>query len=28
VKPGNRMPNLRLSDADWAALQRYVDSLR
>jgi cytochrome c oxidase subunit II len=28
VKPGNRMPNLRLSEADWAALQRYVDSLR
>jgi cytochrome c oxidase subunit II len=28
VKPGNRMPNLRLSAADWAALQRYVDSLR
>jgi cytochrome c oxidase subunit 2 len=28
VKPGNRMPNLHLSDADWAALQRYVESLR
>jgi cytochrome c oxidase subunit 2 len=28
VKPGNRMPNLELSDADWTALQRYVESLR
>jgi cytochrome c oxidase subunit II len=28
VKPGNRMPNLALSNADWAALQRYVESLR
>jgi cytochrome c oxidase subunit 2 len=28
VKPGNRMPNLELSNADWAALQRYVESLR
>jgi hypothetical protein len=28
VKPGNRMPNLELSEADWAALQRYVESLR
>jgi cytochrome c oxidase subunit 2 len=28
VKPGNRMPNLQLSDADWTALQRYVESLR
>jgi cytochrome c oxidase subunit 2 len=28
VKPGNRMPNLELSDADWRALQRYVESLR
>jgi cytochrome c oxidase subunit 2 len=28
VKPGNRMPNLELSDADWTALQRYLESLR
>jgi cytochrome c oxidase subunit II len=28
VKPGNHMPNLELSDADWVALQRYVESLR
>jgi cytochrome c oxidase subunit 2 len=28
VKPGNRMPNLELSDADWSALQRYLESLR
>jgi cytochrome c oxidase subunit 2 len=28
VKPGNRMPNLELSDANWSALQRYVESLR
>ena len=28
VKPGNRMPNLHLSEADWAALQRYMESLR
>jgi cytochrome c oxidase subunit 2 len=28
VKPGNRMPNLELGNADWAALERYVESLR
>jgi cytochrome c oxidase subunit 2 len=28
VKPGNRMPNLHLGEADWTALQRYVESLR
>ena len=28
VKPGNLMPNLELSNADWDALQRYVESLR
>jgi cytochrome c oxidase subunit 2 len=28
VKPGNRMPNLELSESDWIALQRYVESLR
>jgi cytochrome c oxidase subunit 2 len=28
VKPGNRMPNLELSEAQWTALQRYVESLR
>jgi cytochrome c oxidase subunit II len=28
VKPGNRMPNLDLSNAQWTALQRYVESLR
>jgi cytochrome c oxidase subunit 2 len=28
VKPGNLMPNLELSNADWIALQRYVESLR
>jgi len=28
VKPGNRMPNLPLNDAQWKALQRYVESLR
>jgi cytochrome c oxidase subunit 2 len=28
VKPGNRMPNLELSEPDWTALQRYVESLR
>jgi cytochrome c oxidase subunit 2 len=28
VKPGNRMPNLELSESDWTALQRYVESLR
>jgi len=28
VKPGNRMPNLELSNAQWTALQRYVESLR
>ena len=27
VKPGNRMPNLELSEPDWTALQRYVESL-
>ena len=28
VKPGNLMPNLELNDADWTALQHYVESLR
>ena len=28
MKPGNKMPNLQLSDTDWNALQRYVESLR
>jgi cytochrome c oxidase subunit II len=28
VKPGNQMPNLGLSNADWTALQRYVELLR
>jgi cytochrome c oxidase subunit II len=28
VKPGNRMPDLPLKDAEWTALQRYLESLR
>jgi cytochrome c oxidase subunit 2 len=28
VKPGNRMPDLPLTDAQWTALQRYLESLR
>ena len=28
VKPGNRMPNLHLSNGEWRALERYVESLR
>ena len=27
-KPGNRMPDLRFGDADWRALEAYVESLR
>jgi cytochrome c oxidase subunit 2 len=27
-KPGNKMPNLRLSDADWNALTAYLRTLR
>ena len=27
-KPGNTMPNLRLSDADWRALAAYLERLR
>ena len=27
-KPGNKMPNLRLSDADWRALTAYLRTLR
>jgi len=28
VKPGNRMPTVRLPDAQWRALERYLESLR
>jgi cytochrome c oxidase subunit 2 len=28
VKPGNLMPDLRLSDADWDALTAYLETLR
>ena len=28
VKPGNKMPNIALSDSDWNALQRYLETLR
>jgi cytochrome c oxidase subunit II len=28
VKPGNRMPDLPLTDTQWTALQRYLESLR
>jgi cytochrome c oxidase subunit 2 len=28
VKPGNKMPNLALPNAQWVALQQYVESLR
>jgi cytochrome c oxidase subunit 2 len=28
VKPGNKMPNLAMSDADWRAVQQYMESLR
>ena len=28
VKPGSRMPDVRLSDADWAAIDAYLRSLR
>jgi cytochrome c oxidase subunit 2 len=28
VKPGAKMPDLRLSDADWGALTAYLRSLR
>jgi cytochrome c oxidase subunit 2 len=27
-KPGNKMPNLQLSDADWSALTAYLGTLR
>jgi cytochrome c oxidase subunit 2 len=28
IKPGNRMPDLPLKNAQWSALQRYLESLR
>jgi cytochrome c oxidase subunit 2 len=28
VKPGNRMPDIRLSDAQWTAIDSYLRSLR
>jgi cytochrome c oxidase subunit 2 len=28
VKPGNKMPNLALTNAQWDALQQYMESLR
>jgi cytochrome c oxidase subunit II len=28
VKPGNKMPNLAMSDADWRSLRDYLETLR
>src|SRR6185312_12648340 len=28
VKPGNRMPDIRLTDAQWAAIDAYLRGLR